>query len=109
MTGERLYVVPLDRAPMHGTGGELVPLIMADRKGTAAKVMEEAAEAYAAWQAYSKATDKTDVSRTRGELADELADVITAAVDLARCCGIVLQDALDRCAMRNVARGRIDA
>lgn len=104
-----LKVRTLDRAPMHGTGGELVPIAECDPKGVAAKLLEEAAEAYGAWQIYAN-TD-TDFMRelTWGpQLADELADVITAACDLAKVCGLDLQAALDRNECRQIERGRID-
>jgi len=107
-----LKVRTLDRAPMHGTGGELVPIAECDPKGVAAKLLEEAAEAYGAWQIYANAD--TDFMRglTWGpQLCDELADVITAACDLAKACGLDmgLQAALDRNGRRQIERGRIDA
>lgn len=107
-----LKVRTLDRAPMHGTGGELVPIMECDPKGVAAKVLEEAAEVFGSWQTFEvmhsmgapDGIDKTNLAR----LADELADVITAACDLAKVCGLDLQEALDRNERRQIERGRID-
>ena len=107
-----LRVRTLDRAPMHGTGGELVPIMECDPKGVAAKVLEEAAEVFGSWQTFEgmhsmgapDGIDKTNLAR----LADELADVITAACDLAKVCGLDLQAALDRNERRQIERGRVD-
>ena len=107
-----LKVRTLDRAPMHGTGGELVPIMECDPKGVAAKVLEEAAEVFGAWQnlddVMGLTTPNTLARFAREDLADELADVITAACDLAKVCGLDLQAALDRNECRQIERRRVD-
>lgn len=108
-----LTVHTLDRAPMHGTGGELVPIMECDPKGVAAKVLEEAAEAYGAWQDLAAPGAELVIEYVGGKplerrLADELADVITAACDLAKVCGLDLQAALNRNERRQIERGRVD-
>ncbi len=123
-----LRVHTLDRAPMFGTGGETVSIWNADMKSTAAKLTEEAAEAFAEWQRYdgrvqdlSKYRDfvmhedpetvqgmRGELNKQREALADELSDVIVAAADLAMVCGVDLQAALDRNYERQAQRGRID-
>lgn len=107
-----LTVRTLDRAPMHGTGGEPVPIMECDPKGVAAKVLEEAAEAYGAWhnldEVMELSANATLARFAREDLADELADTITAACDLAKVCGLDLQAALDRNERRQIERGRID-
>ena len=114
MSRTLLVVRTLDRAPMHGTGGELVPIMECDPKGVAAKVLEEAAEVYGAWQDLATPGSEFVMEFGGGKplerrLADELADVITAACDLAKVCGLDLQAALDRNELRQRERGRIDA
>lgn len=73
-----LTVRTLDRAPMHGTGGEPVPIMECDPKGVAAKVLEEAAEAYGAWhnldEVMELSANATLARFAREDLADELAD-----------------------------------
>ena len=123
-----LRVRPLDRAPMYGTGGESVPLWDTDRKSTAAKIPEEAAEAFHEFQDFEmRAHDlrayrdfvmyedpqtvnekSVELQHQRQRLGDELADVIVAAVDLALICGVDLNDALERHEVRQIERGRID-
>lgn len=116
-----LNVPTLDRAPMWGTGGELVPLAECDGKSMAAKLTEEAAEAFGEWQyvdyCLSNVAEICPSCRDDGGrgscavklfLANELADVIVVACDLAKLYDIDLQDALDRCGERNRERGRIN-
>lgn len=94
----RLVVRTLDLVPEHAEGGALVPLMESDEQVTALKLLEEAAEAYSAWQ-----------TGADEHLADELADVIVAACDLAKRVGLDLPDALDRSRIRQWERGRIKA
>ncbi|MBR3328893.1 MAG: hypothetical protein IKG22_16405 [Atopobiaceae bacterium] len=108
-----LNVPTLDRAPMWGTGGELVPLAECDGKSMAAKLTEEAAEAYESWQCVDgcEYIGKPECLRTClvcEFLADELADLIVLACDLAKVHKLDLQAALDRCGERNRERGRIN-
>ena len=123
-----LRVRPLDRVPMHGTGGEVVSIWDADRKGTAAKITEEAAEAFHEWQDFDRRAQdfrrhrdfvanedpwtmydmRVELEHQRQRLGDELSDVIVAAVDLAKVCGVDLQAALDFNEARQIERGRID-
>lgn len=69
-------------------------------KECARKVVEEAAEAFSAWEHGSHA--ETDA------LADELADTITACANLAARYGLDLQAALDRVETHNRERGRYE-
>lgn len=77
-------------------------------KEQAMKVLEEAAEVFSAWE-------KTCLpivqfgggSPFDGALADEIADVITAACNLARMYGLDMHSAMERCAERNRDRGRL--
>ena len=89
-------------------------------KEAALKPLEEAAEAYASWQNLDALLDYISVVKLetphmakylnadskRYDLADELADTITACANLAARYGIDLQDALDRVEQRNRERGR---
>lgn len=80
------------------------------------KVLEESAEVFGAWQhvydcmevnAYTSSSDFDFATRLAVmDMADELADVITAACNLAGRYGIDLQAALYRCEQRNRERGR---
>ena len=86
-------------------------------KDQARKILEEAAEAFGAWQRYA-----ADVETGRGmgfprhamvtgsfdDLADELADVVMACMNMARAIGIVdFSPRMGECARRNTARGRM--
>lgn len=92
-----------------------IPLLF-DQKAVAVKLLEEAAEAFGAWQTYSLACQESEsmmedadmiVSDARSDLIDELADVMQAACNLAAACGIDdLRDALNECEARNAFRGR---
>ena len=78
-------------------------------KEAALKPLEEAAEAFGAWQEYQRGFsfitfDGCDVYKQR--FADEIADVIQAACNLADRHGIDLQAAMERCEERNRQRGR---
>lgn len=80
-------------------------------KEAARKPSEEATEVYAAWELmgreqadqYSSQFNKTLAMM---DLADELADTITACANLAARYGLDLQAALDRVERRNRERGR---
>jgi hypothetical protein len=74
-------------------------------KAQALKVLEEAAEVFAAWQGY-----ELDVAKAFGRLAlvNELADVVQAAANLAWAIGIEdMREPMVRCEQRNRERGRI--
>jgi len=73
---------------------------MGTDKEAALKPLEEAAEAYAAWQEY-EACDFL-----REEFADEIADCVQACCNLAERHGIDLEAAMERCERRNRDRGR---
>jgi len=89
-------------------------------KEAALKPLEEAAEAYGAWQRVNECMNDTtfpvcpncaDEVATGGcyygaNLADELADCITACCNLAARYGLDLQAAIDRVEERNRERGR---
>lgn len=88
------------------------PFRMGTDKEAALKPLEEASEVRAAWQDYS-AWLKLDVDDKYREderiiFADELADVIQAACNLADRYGIDLQAAMERCEERNRKRGRYE-
>lgn len=70
-------------------------------KEVARKVPEEAAEAYSAWESGQRLAD-----HSLADLADELADCITACCNLAARYGLDLQAAIDRVERRNRERGR---
>ena len=78
------------------------PFEMGTPKEAAVKPLEEAAEVYAAWQE----CNWLDSGDALDNLADELADVIQAACNLADRYDIDLQAAMMRCEDRNRARGR---
>lgn len=95
------------------------PFRMGTKKEAALKPLEEAAEVFGAWQ------DVDGCQRAGGYdscakcscpdgccdtdvLADEIADTITACVNLAQRYGIDLQPALERVERANKNRGRYD-
>lgn len=81
-------------------------------KEAALKPLEEAAEVYGAWQtlSHSAVLDgigfSAYIERHKADLADELADCITACCNLAARYGLDLQAAIDRVEARNRERGR---
>ena len=87
------------------------PFEMGALKESAVKVLEEAAEAFASYQTlereYARANDeKPYMPALRNDLADEVADVIQAACNLASRYGLDVAAAMVRCEERNRARGR---
>lgn len=85
-------------------------------KEQAIKVLEEAAEVFSAWEAaFAWGVPKTESNpyfevvhfEEIEPLADEIADVITAACNLARKYGCDMHAAMERCAERNRERGRL--
>lgn len=78
------------------------PFVRDSDKDVAHKVVEEAAEAFSAWESVDK------FGMPSYYLADELADTITACVNLAHRHNIDLQAALVRVEERNRERGRYD-
>lgn len=93
---------------------------MGTDKEAALKPLEEASEAREAWQALDAAADAVafltqenpalaevwDLKPERLDLADELADCITACCNLAARYGIDLQAAVERVEQKNRERGR---
>ena len=91
-------------------------------KEAALKPLEEASEAREAWQRLDGMLDYLSMVKLeqphmakyinldaeRFDLADELADTITACCNLAARYGIDLQDAIDRVERRNRERGRYE-
>ena len=74
-----------------------------------AKILEEASEAHNAWKVYRDSAE--DMSRVVDELtlldlADELADTVTACCNLAARYGIDMQAAIERVERKNRERGR---
>ena len=78
------------------------PFVRDDDDAAALKPLEEAAEVYGAWQNAER------FGMPIGYLADEIADTITACVNLAHRHGIDLQAALVRVEEHNRERGRYD-
>lgn len=74
-------------------------------KEQAVKVLEEAAEVFGAWQ-YVSQFNPLGMMLNANRLADEIADVIMAACNLAARYGIDLDAAMLRCHERNHRRGR---
>jgi len=93
---------------------------MGTEKDAALKPLEEAAEIYAAWQNLDGLLDYISIVKMetphmskylnadseKYDLADEIADCITACCNLAARYHIDLQAALDRVEARNRERGR---
>ena len=80
-------------------------------KEQAVKVLEEAAEVYGAWQTANVVFENFKTCGhgfLRDKFSDELADCITACVNMADRFGVDLQEALDRCERKNRERGRYD-
>ena len=97
------------------------PFVMGGEKEAALKPLEEAAEAFGAWQdvqGYVPDCAACDLEVTGCKyhdgfcsvclrrLADEIADTIQAACNLAARYDIDLEAAMRRCELRNVNRGR---
>lgn len=84
-------------------------------KEQAVKVLEEAAEAFGAWQTFRAVSllagmclaDAESLENTEINLEDELADVITAACNLAERYNLDMKAAMERCEQRNHERGRL--
>lgn len=77
-----------------------------DSKEQALKPLEEAAEAFGAWQDYDSSYGPSRGSY-RFKVVDECADVIQAAVNLAAAMGVEdMTEAMLDCYRRNHARGR---
>ena len=80
--------------------------VVTDDKAQALKPLEEAAEAFGAWQDYDGSHGPTRESY-RIKVVDECADVIQAAVNLAAAMGVGdMTAALLACYRRNHERGR---
>ena len=73
------------------------------------KVLEESAEVFAAWQAWIDAQrDDYPVRWRRDDLVDECADLIQATCNLLAGLGVDdMTEAMERCRIRNVERGRM--
>ena len=80
--------------------------VVSDDKAQALKPLEEAAEAFGAWQDYECSHGPTRTSY-RIKVVDECADVIQAAVNLAAAMGVEdMSAAMMACYRRNHERGR---
>jgi len=92
------------------------PFEMGEPKEAAVKVLEEAEEAYNAWDTYadSIAPDEEGpmpdyiVDGDRERFADEIADTIQAACNLAARYDLDIEAAMERCEQRNRERGRYE-
>ena len=79
------------------------PFHMDAPKQAALKPLEESAEAFGAWQSLERANGDHAALTA---LADEIADVVQAACNLAARHGIDMAAAMERCEERNRWRGR---
>lgn len=95
---------------------EVTPFVVdCSDKEQACKLLEEAAEAFGAWQTHQECiyvdayTDANGLAVTLSklDLADEIADVIQVACNLAYRYGIDVAEAMKRCTERQRARGRL--
>lgn len=89
---------------------EVTPFVVdCSDKEQACKVFEEAAEVFGAWQNVDFIDGSTELCSNWGlpDLADEIADVIQAACNLAERYGIDVAEAMERCTERQRARGRL--
>lgn len=91
------------------------PFEMGTEKESAVKVLEEAAEVFAAFQEMCNSPSQCNeqcellnVCELKTHFANELADVIQAACNLADRYEIDLQAAMERCEKRNRDRGRYE-
>ena len=92
------------------------PFAMGTEKEAALKPLEEAAEAFAAFQDIDRCggpdqcvrCELMEACEAPIELADEIADTIQSACNLAARHGIDLGAAMERCEERNRRRGRYD-
>ena len=94
---------------------EVNPFRMGTDKEAALKPLEEAAEVFGAWQElerWSKCVMYSGITVSDvlvfSTFACEIADCITACVNLADRYGIDLQSALDAVEKHNMERGRYD-
>lgn len=82
------------------------PKVVLD-KPQALKPIEEAAEAFGAWQIWDRATGTEGERDLRDRIVEECADTIQAAVNLAAACGCDdMTKAMAECWRRNHERGR---
>lgn len=80
---------------------------VAPDKAQALKPLEEAAEVYAAWQAWEKAGEDEGAAAYCA-LMDECADVIQATCNLLSAMGVTnFRHYMERCERRNRDRGRM--
>lgn len=95
---------------------EVTPFVVdCSDKEQACKLLEEAAEVFGAWQNLQEAahvdayTDASGLGVTLAKIdfADEIADVIQVACNLAYRYGIDVAEAMKRCTERQRARGRL--
>lgn len=86
------------------------PFLMGTPKESAVKVLEEAAEVFGAWQMVDATVTNGDVLAGvwRIDMANEIADVIQAACNLASRYDIDVGAAMVRCEERNRERGRYE-
>lgn len=88
---------------------EFDTFVMGTDKEAALKPLEEAAEVFGAWQVYDTTHEDKNTVMEQWlilDVADELADVVQAACNLAARYGIDLDAAMERCRERNHRRGR---
>lgn len=84
-------------------------------KVQALKVLEEAAEVFGAWQRFQEECEidaytnrnELGIRLSKTDMADEIADVIQAACNLAARYRIDMGEAMERCTQRQIERGRL--
>lgn len=89
------------------------PCVFGNNKFAAIKVLEKASETFGAWQVldreYARANDeKPYMTALRTHVADDIADTIQAACNLADRYDLDLESAMKRCEIRNRERGRYE-
>jgi phosphoribosyl-ATP pyrophosphohydrolase len=89
------------------------PFEMGEPKEAAVKVLEEAAESFGAWQMFQGAKivegrESAMYRMWRLRLANEIADTIQAACNLAARYDLDIESAMERCEQRNRDRGRYE-
>lgn len=107
-----------ERADPNKVTLQVLPFVRDDDKAAALKPLEEAAEIYGAWEEVRDCEARPwpecdckghrDGCRKKSQLGYEIADTITACVNLAQRYGIDLPLALERVERANKDRGRYD-
>lgn len=110
---ENMMLVEIKERLLSAANGRIFPVrpfpVIEDSKAQALKPLEEAAEAFGAWQLLQTAetVSETVAEDARRRVVEECADVIQAAVNLAAAMGVSdMTSAMLACYRRNHERGR---